>query len=760
MHRPLRLALVLGLLSTFVAPAIAQAQSAEVNVVYYSYDPITVGDVQTYALVPHTTRLRAGFGWADLQKMAFELLKRAKAGTYGLTSLYVNPDRTVSVNLDDSKRQYHPIIVGEVVYTLTELGATAVSFPALQPTPIPREEVDSPAFTLITPLWQSLPPAKPPIGLIRMPDGALATSAQVKAWIAAHDSKVITATLGFLGSKNERIVTSALASLRPLSVPNLPKHLLPLLRHPSANIRLSVVQALGGSKNPKVLMALSNVVGGDKDPRVSGMAATTLADSGNPKFASFAMFHALKGTDPKAAADAARRLGSMKEQRAVAELAKAARSGYAELRLAAVDAISAIGAVNVLRDLLSFSDIQADVKLRSASLLGQHPDPLVAQNGLVYLLQQGTGDHSAGAAAKLGETRDPKVVPWLITAIGHREPKTRVAAAQALGIIGDPRALGPLAEASRRGGPEGATMSQQVIGIMTAQSMTSVLGLSSHRDVEIRRLATESLGHHIRKNRKPASRKGIPALGRAVADFSPKVRRSAVAGLGIAGGKAALPFILQAVGDTDAEVRQAVAVALSGYKAPDGTDQVIQLLGDEEDSVRLRAIECIMARKEDKAVEPLINYSRHGNEEIKRRVFQALAAINPVRLHKTLREIFSEGVFDSDAEIRLSAVHGLKIIKDPRVLDIMSVLLQDPNLAVQMAVVVAYGESGYPQAMQPLLTLADDGPVEVRLASIEALASLGRKEAIPHLQQLEASVVDDAMKQAIGEAIKALQKVR
>ena len=96
-----------------------RADAGQVHVVYYSYDQVQLGTQQTYALLPHTTQIDAGYGWADMQKTAFDLIKKAKAATYGLSSVYVNPDRTVSVNLDESKRPYFPIIIGEVVFTLS-----------------------------------------------------------------------------------------------------------------------------------------------------------------------------------------------------------------------------------------------------------------------------------------------------------------------------------------------------------------------------------------------------------------------------------------------------------------------------------------------------------------------------------------------------------------------------------------------------------------------------------------------------------------
>jgi HEAT repeat protein len=301
-------------------------------------------------------------------------------------------------------------------------------------------------------------------------------------------------------------------------------------------------------------------------------------------------------------------------------------------------------------------------------------------------------------------------------------------------------------------------MAQQAIRIMAAQSLDSLLLLSGEQNEQIRRLATEALGHQVKKNPKRATRKAIPVLGQRVGDFSPSVRAAAVNGLGIAGGAAALPFIQQAAKDPDSGVRAAVAIALKSYATPSGLDQLLTLIDDEDDKVRLKAIEAAEHRRDDKAVDKLVNYTRHGNPEIKRKVFRALAAVNPPRLHRSLREIFSEGVFDQDAEIRLSAVHGLRSIKDPRVLDIMSVLLQDPVIAVRTATLEAYGFSKYPQAMQPLLASAQDpqNPPEVRIEAYKALGTLGRKSSIQHLNGQLQSERDKKVRETIEAAIKTL----
>ena len=756
---PSALAVLLSLLA--MLPCAAAHAEGETTFVYYSYEKVGFAEQETYALVPRAATARRGMAWADLQKRAFDLIKQAKGPTYGSTDIYVNPDRSVSVNLDESKRPYFPIIVGEVVYTLTELGATGVSFPVLGGGAYQRAKVDTPAYVAVVPLWRVLPPQALPVGLVRMANGDLEASSKVRAWIEERNPKVVEYATKFLADKDERVVRAGLACLSHLKVPNLQTLLLGLLQHPNAEIRLIATTSMSGTKDAKILAALSKLMESEKEPRIAGAAAQILRDSGDQKYASVGLFHVLAGDDPEAALEAARQLGEMKEKRAVSELARVARSPHVKLRIAAVEAIASIGDSNVLKDLLGFPDIPSDAKVRAAQLLAALPEAARAQNGQVYLLLNGKGDDSANAATWLGDTRSPQVVSWLVKALDHAESKTRRAAAAALGKIGDPRALAPLAEASARIPADKEFLSQQVIGIMAAQSLESTLQLALHKNVNIRRLATESVGHNVRRN--PGSaRWALPVLAQRVEDLAPEVRRAAVTALGMLGGsEKAYPLIIQAKADPAPPVRAAVATALGAYRPPKGSDELLALIDDEEDTVRLKAIEACGVRKEERAVIPLINYRSHRNPEIKRLVIATLATINPAKLHSSLREVFSESVFDQDPEVRLASIQGLKVIKDPRVLDIMSVLLQDPDPRVKEATLRAYGETGFPQAMQPLLAvLQDDAEPAVKMAALDGLLSLKAKEVIPKLETLRGTEPDKGGEARYAEVITQLKAIR
>ncbi|MDY0060935.1 MAG: HEAT repeat domain-containing protein [Myxococcota bacterium] len=727
----------------------------------YSYEKVGIQDQETFALVPRPADAARGLAWADLQKAAFDNLRRAKEPTYGSTSIYVNLDRTVTVNLDESKRPYFPILIGELVYTLTELGATSVSFPLLGGTAYSRELVDVPAYVAITPLWRVLPPQPVPMGLVRMNNGQLTPATEVSGWIEGKDPRVVGFATGFLQSTDDRQVRAGIACLTQLRVPNLQTLLQGLLKHPNADIRLTATGAMTGTRDQAILQSLADGMKDEQDARISALAAEILQSSGDPRYATFGLFHVLQGADLNAATEAARKLGELKDKRAVPELARAARSPHAPLRIAAVEAIGLIGEMNVLKDLLGFSDLSADAKIRAAQLIAALPDPARAGNGQVYLLLNGSGKDSATAATQLGATRSAQVVPWLVQALGHAEAETRRAAAEALGVIGDPRALAPLAEAAGRLPAEREVMSAQVIGIMSAQSLDSILRLAGDGNVNIRTLATEALGHQVRRTPRAANQ-ALPVLAARVADPAPEVRTAALNALGMMeGNQQALPLLLKSTADPATEARAAAAAALASYRSPAGTQELLKLLEDEEDAVRLKAITSCRLRREEAAVLPLINYRTHRNPEIKRAVMQALATINPPSLHNSLREVYSEAVFDTDPEVRLASVQGLKVIQDPRVLDVMSVLLQDGDQRVKVATLRAYGEAGFPQAIQPLLAaLQDVKEPEVKIAALDGLLALKAKESIPTLESLKSTEPDRTVEAKFAEVISRLHALR
>src|SRR5579884_3751910 len=83
---------------------------------------------------------------------------------------------------------------------------------------------------------------------------------------------------------------------------------------------------------------------------------------------------------------------------------------------------------------------------------------------------------------------------------------------------------------------------------------------------------------------------------------------------------------------------------------------------------------------------------------------------------------------------RYYAAHLLGEVKDPRAVPILVPLLDDPDINYKIP--WALGKIGGPAAIQALIAALRNSRTEVRLYSIEALADLQAKQALPEIRKL------------------------
>jgi HEAT repeat protein len=177
---------------------------------------------------------------------------------------------------------------------------------------------------------------------------------------------------------------------------------------------------------------------------------------------------ALEDKDPEVQYRAAEALGDIGEEKSVAPLIAAmTRSEYSGVRWKAAEALSKVGdpAVGSLITLLRHPD--EDVRWQAAIALGEigNPEaiePLIVLMGdgdryvrsraavalgligrpalqrLTEVLANGEITARCGAAAALGQTKDPDVIESLIRALADPETEVRVEVAAALAAIGKP----------------------------------------------------------------------------------------------------------------------------------------------------------------------------------------------------------------------------------------------------------------------------------------------------------------------------------
>ncbi|MGC8874285.1 MAG: HEAT repeat domain-containing protein [Chloroflexia bacterium] len=210
---------------------------------------------------------------------------------------------------------------------------------------------------------------------------------------------------------------------------------------------------------------------------------------------------------------AAEGLGRLGDPRALPALVRALRDPHAFVRWTAVQALEEIGSAETVALLLPLLEDKDPLVRRSAvDGLGRFDTP-ESRQALRRALRDPDPAVRRNAIDAVARLRDTEAVDTLILALDPRNGLwVRYSAAEALGVVGDHRAIAPLMEAAE------------------------------DAQVLIRRVAVRSLGQ-LRDSR------AIPTLMRALKDPDPQVRLHAVEGLGRIGHEGVVPELKRRLSD-------------------------------------------------------------------------------------------------------------------------------------------------------------------------------------------------------------------
>lgn len=208
--------------------------------------------------------------------------------------------------------------------------------------------------------------------------------------------------------------------------------LIKALEHQDPEVRRRAAQALGSIGDPRAVRPLDAMLRG----RVSVDAAKALGQIGGPRAAE-ALITALHFEEPNVRAAAAAALVEIGEPAVKPLVAKLTVEEVGEL---AAETLGQIGEPAVEPLIAALKEWTFSPHRRAAAMaLGQVGEPAVEP--LVALIEEGDTSVSSFAASALGQIGEPALEP-LLAAL--KNPSAAARAADALGKMGDPRAVEPL----------------------------------------------------------------------------------------------------------------------------------------------------------------------------------------------------------------------------------------------------------------------------------------------------------------------------
>ena len=306
-----------------------------------------------------------------------------------------------------------------------------------------------------------------------------------------------------------------------------------------------LIKALDYLKDPKVRLAAASALGQLRDPRAVAPLVAILEN--RPQNINYADTHLC---DAVAAA-----LGQIGDPRALEPLAVFVSKGWVLEQEYGIKAIGAIGGQRAIEILVDNLRGRGDRKEAAEALDRLAWTPGNDEAAAAYWAAKG----DCNKCVSFG----PAALEPLILAAGSGDQRIREAAIAALGVIGDPRAIGTLIKALKK--PERYESRQVPIAAAKALALTGapavapLLEVLKDRDADLRRGVASTLGA-IGDPR--AVEPLIAALDNGGAPQAPETRTTIIEALATIGDLRAAEPLLAALKDKYREIRQAAARAL------------------------------------------------------------------------------------------------------------------------------------------------------------------------------------------------------
>ena len=352
---------------------------------------------------------------------------------------------------------------------------------------------------------------------------------------------------------------------------------------------------------------------------------------------------------------------------------------------------------------------------------------------------RGPGGDVLGSVRFLKEGAADIAVPELLTILTEKDPKdpkafkndegSRSGAAEALGKIGDPRAVQPLIDTLKTDTPTVQRVAIGSIALIAAPSCEAALIQAvkdKNADAEARLQAASGLG-------KIASAAAIDTLIASLDDPDLKMRSAAVAALAHAGRPTlngptqplALQSLIAALSNSSDNIRTGAANALTRVAAPEADPALIAALKNDknETDLRVAAANALGFPHNAAAVPTLIGALSDQDGDVRDVARDALVQIGP---EATSALISSMQTGHTDAFYAAQAIAQ----QGTSALEALKKLAADSTHPVgQRWAAVALGDMGIADAAKSLQDLAKSPDPDVAYVAQAQLARLGQPQA-------------------------------
>ncbi|MDV2482252.1 HEAT repeat domain-containing protein [Methanoculleus sp. Wushi-C6] len=404
---------------------------------------------------------------------------------------------------------------------------------------------------------------------------------------------------------------------------------------------------------------------------------------------------------------------------------EALRSSDETVRAAAVVALQGMGKEAIGYLIGALRDPHHAVRIAAAEALGEIGDP-DAVEPLVLLFRDAREDVRIAAAAALGRIGDRRSIPALIRLFGDSYHGVRVAAADAVVIFGRD-ALGLLEEAQNDPVPVVRVTAARAIGLIGAtESIPALIEHLGDPAPEVRWSVARALAEF--------GPQAVDPLFLVLRKGTKEMRLAAIDALWEMPGDRAGKALRYALDDSDEDVRAKAAAALRKREV---VDVWRRALGSQVQDGELAGRKKKSVQQEDKKA-----FEQSGRQEIDALVAalkdkdwntQLGAATRLIMMGRPAVDGLIRALRDEDPEIQTAAASLLGEMRETAVEPLMTAL-NDTDRFVRFVAARNLGKIGNRRAIEALIgSLHREPDREVRAAVAEALGYMGSRQAIEPL---------------------------
>ncbi len=452
--------------------------------------------------------------------------------------------------------------------------------------------------------------------------------------------------------------------------------------------------------------------------------------------------------DPTVRHLAAQALGYLGDLAAIDPLLKAAlydeNAGVRRTAALALASLKHSRALNLVVDELGNEDPR--VRAAAAAALGQLGDlPHVVRWLNTMLLGTALYDDDVGvrrsATGALGNLDRAKALILLVETLSNESWTTRIAAAEALGFLGDSAAIGPLVVVALLDERE-IVRKSAVEALRTVDPKRALEGLLDALDYaseSVREAAAEALTYLG----DPAA--ADPLLEILLFDESRGLRQAAAEALRTLEPTQTLAKLLEFLDDDSPDRRQAAARALGHLGDSAAVDALGRIvLFDIDPDLRWAAVTALGTLEDEGVFQYLLEALRDIDPRVQEASAQVLGDLGDGRSVSPLIDV---ALFDDDQSVREAAAHALGSLE----VNYQRALTRLVDVAVS-----ADNPYAILLAVDALVWLLSNPDTRVLEATLEALGELGHSSAIDPLIGMFLSHDDQGIRGAAGQALLAL----